>query len=313
MYKQDQKRNSTFIPAPVAQRKGIVLEDNRPQSIAQRKQADALAGRNRQPVQRQAIKSFGNGMDGDSKKEVEMQELFSKAYARFNSAILSSCYLAQGDNNIVQVTGVTRDTLPDMGATYIDIAGEKKSAEDEDSYRELWKMEHDEKIHKDAKVCISIIVNMTDNKSIVKLYGTLLHEWYAHASKWEGLVKSIRKGDSMPPDVQGQVKTKDYEGRAREEHKEYANNSKEDVEDMIGSLKLEEDEGLNDTQRKKLKTNLYKELTENDRDTYDKDTGEVLTKKTGKILGSAAKGRALDSKKEPVKKKMKEEKDESDD
>ena len=156
-----------------------------------------------------------------------MLELWMEISTAFEKSVIASSPLASGPLNQVVLWGVSQGSIgmKDYAATTFYIAKDtyKGCKEgDHEHFTEIWSYPGADilKLSRDVAVRIVIAVNLTLHKSPEELYATLLHEWFLHAAKWEGVVEAIRsdKAGHALPWVQGQG----YEKRAQGEHIQYA-------------------------------------------------------------------------------------------
>jgi hypothetical protein len=255
------------------------IVDNRPQMVTQRKIQEAIVqlhthtstqrvdinakGRTTTqtglvtpsslvPIQRKTILLPDDGITPN------MNARLSEAYALFNNKILSASPLAAGEANQVLVHGVSQKTqqMKDYATTTIYIGNKGYKGEDYSQFTNLWQWSLDEDLDKDTGIRIVIAVNLTINTTVEQLYATLLHEWFAHAVHWEGVVDYIRKGEGKF--ALAWVKGQGYERRAQAEHKAYATWSEQDIINKVGLL------GLGEAQMGKVIKNLKTDVARHD-------------------------------------------------
>lgn len=222
----------------------------------------------KRPLQRHA---YGNAVAqltaipiAADKLTPNMKVRFNEAYSQFNGAILSGSELATGKDNHVVIHGVSKAShnMKNYGSTTIYIGKDGYRGDEYDKFAEIWDMPAHKDIPDNVAVRIVITVNMTMNATIEELYATLLHEWYAHAAKWESVVLAIRSGKGK--EAVAETHNEKPGPRAAKEHIAYANLGNDHLEGMVNAL------GLKDAQKDKVFSKLKA-----DRDRHDKITGEA--------------------------------------
>ena len=123
---------------------------------------------------------------------------------------------------------------------------------------------------KTAAVRLVIAVNMTRNNSDEELYATMLHEWHAHAVKWEQTVRKIRGvADANAPEDAVQSTPAE---REKQEHIEFARTTTEMIRHYVEPLELSAESA----------TEVINKII-GDRNRHDEATGEILTDRQVKL------------------------------
>ena len=206
-----------------------------------------------------------------------MLERFKRVGDIFLTNVVASSYLAGGESNQVLLHGVSKAThqVDHFGqtslylCTQVGYAGYDKN--DYGKFKEFWGLDRSvPHTDKTAAVRLVIAVNMTRNNSDEELYATMLHEWHAHAVKWEQTVRKIRGvADANAPEDAVQSTPAE---REKQEHIEFARTTTEMIRHYVEPLELSAESA----------TEVINKII-GDRNRHDETTGEILTDRQVKL------------------------------
>lgn len=193
-----------------------------------------------------------------------MRTRWNETANRFKDQIVAQSPLAQGNINQVVLFGVSQKShgMRNYASTTLYVGKDGYQGDDYNHFVEIWGDPQID-VPKNVAVRIVIAVNLTMNSNPAEVYATLLHEWIAHATKWEGLLTLIRAGTAK--EQLALIKKTGVDPRAQTEHQQYANISDEQIDGYVRNLNLGQE--------------LHAKVVEkfkDDRNRYDKRTGAMI-------------------------------------